>query len=102
MAKEVTTAYAADEFLRARFSEEFGVLIASVKFIGGSFYPSPGTSPETAMLAAIAPETYGNGKLVWVALPELISGRLTLCDGHLLITVFRVAHCLGLLRGLPH
>lgn len=95
--KDVTTRHAADEFLRARFSEEFGMRIASVKFVGGSFYPSPGTSPETAMLAAVAPETHGNGKLAWVALARLVSERLTLRDGHLLVTIFRVAHCLGLM-----
>lgn len=97
--RDVNTLFAADEFLKKRFLEEFDVRMTLAKFIGGSYYPSPGTSPEAVVIAAVSVEAYRqNPKLLWVALPELLAGRHTLRDGHLLITIFRVAHCLGLLK----
>ena len=97
--KDMSTLVATDAFIQKRFFEEFNMRVTLAKFIGGSYYPSPGTSPEAVVIVAVTVEAYKeNPKLIFVALQELIDGRRMLRDGHLLITIFRVAHCLGLLK----
>ena len=92
---------AAREWILARLAAEYGIDAGEVWTLGGSYHPSPGSTPEVVYPWAVEVRaTRGAGRaLHWVALHELVEHRAALRDGHLRIAALRAAHALGVLPG---
>ena len=102
MPLDVTNPDATEEYLRKRMELDFGVTLKRLSQLGGKYFPSAGILPETVLpfIAEVdvlhskqdsAPEA-----LRWVPLQDLLARQHELTDAHLLTSLFRAAHALGL------
>ncbi len=69
---------------------------AAVVRLGASYFASVGLTPERVFVFAADASAAAPGELVYVAIDELLAGRRHLRDGHLLISLFRLAHALAI------
>jgi len=63
--------------------------------LGGSYFPSPGISPEYVLPFIAYIQDFSGSKLKWVSLKEVFNNRHLICDGHLLVSMWRAIHMLS-------
>lgn len=67
--------------------------------LGGHYQPTKGLSPESVYPVLLEIENQeGSSDLRWVDLKDLLEHRSLIKDGHLMISVLRASHALGLLQ----
>ena len=76
---------------------DFDLDSENVYVLGGAYYPSPGTTPERVYPFAASVSTAGKG-LFWIRLQTMIETIRSVRDGHLICSLFRLAHAMGLLK----
>jgi hypothetical protein len=77
---------------------DFGVRVSRLWELGGSYFPTPGVTPETVYPFAVeveASEVLGS-RLHFVNLAQLVKRLDLVQDAHLLIAVCRLAHAVGM------
>lgn len=85
-------------FLVQQLELSFGARVLRMFPLGGKYYPATGASPEVVYPLAVEvdAESVRCASLSFVPLRALWQRRRQLEDGHLLITMWRLAHALGL------
>jgi hypothetical protein len=81
-----------------RMTGDFGVRVSRLWELGGSYFPTPGVTPETVYPFAVeveASEVLGS-RLHFVDLAQLVKRLDLVQDAHLLIAVCRLAHAVGM------
>lgn len=94
---EVSSMPGARSWIRARLGAEYGVECGELWTLGGSYHPSPGSTPEVVFPWAVEVLGVSSGErpLHWFPLDALVARRAELADGHLRIALLRAAHALG-------
>lgn len=84
-------------FVRGRLAEWTKDTPAKCFELGGAYAPSAGLSPELVYPLAVQFDAKDFRRLPWlvVDLDELVKNRRKILDGHLAISVLRLAHALG-------
>ena len=88
--KSVATTREAKSFFIEGLRKNFGAEIDEPVQLGGSYYPTPGVTPESVMLFA-AP-VQNAGRLTWYDAQEIRENVEFIEDGHLLTAFFRLMH----------
>jgi hypothetical protein len=84
------------QLLATCMRRDFDSSVCAAHPLGGSYYPSPGTTPERAHPFAVRVDSAGRD-LRWSPLREMIMAIGSVADGHLLCSLFRFAHATGAL-----
>jgi hypothetical protein len=97
--REITRSSSAHAWVDEQLRALYGVEVAEQWELGGRYYPSSGTTPETVTPLAIAvgAQTAAERALHWAPLLEVVRKLRQFPDGHLRIVALRAAHALGLL-----
>lgn len=97
LSNSVSEKFELEDFLKKAFEREFAVEIKRVWELGGSYFPTPGVTPEVVypMAAEIKAEEANKADLRFFALGDLLENMSKIEDAHLLILLNRLAHALG-------
>lgn len=100
LATTVQTLDAAQAQAGARVEREFGLSLRRSWALGGRYHPSMGVTPEVVYpyLAEVQAVNHGARPLHWVVVEDALEQMGMLRDAHLLVSLFRAAHALGLGR----
>jgi len=98
---EVAQGWQAQDWIRARLSDGYGLTVGRMVELGGLYLPSPGATPERVYPLAV--EVLGERadpptRLHWVPLRDCVTARAGLEDGHLRVVALRAAHALDAWR----
>ncbi len=98
--KDVRNIDGATSWAKKRLLETFEVQIGEPIGLGSDYRVSPGTTPEIVYpyTAEVDLQKSGPGKLHWFRLKDLLKNDDQIHSAHLLTSLFRVAHALGLLE----
>lgn len=93
----------ASAFLIQQLELCFGARVLRMFPLGGKYYPATGASPEVVYPLAVEVDAQSVrcASLSFVPLRALWQRRSQLEDGHLLITMWRLAHALGIFDANP-
>lgn len=90
--KDIVTYYDLEEFMLNH--NIFGTRVKSFSKLGEKFFPSVGVTPEQ-VYPYVVTLAEPNASLKWVSLRELYHNMNRLRDGHLLISIVRLAHAIN-------
>lgn len=87
----------AERFARQRLLVEFGVATDDLVPLGGTYFPTPGLTPESVHPFVAPARSCGpDSSLLWIRVAELAQHATALRDTHLRVAVLRLAHALSL------
>ena len=97
--RRITNLVEADAQLTYNLLADFGARALRSWPLGGKYYPATGATPEVVYPLAVEvdAESIKDSALQFVPLRELVARRALIEDGHLLVTLFRLAHALGVI-----
>jgi hypothetical protein len=97
-AETISHKFDIEPFLIEKFAKDFGVVINKTWELGGTFFTSAGITPEVVYPIAveIKAENLGETDLKFFNLKTLIAKIEKIQDAHLLISLNRLAHSLGI------
>jgi hypothetical protein len=81
-----------------RMNSDFGVRVSRLWELGGSYFPTPGITPETVypFVAEVEASDVLGSRLHFVNVSQLVNKLDLVQDAHLLIAICRFAHAVGL------
>jgi ubiquinone/menaquinone biosynthesis C-methylase UbiE len=96
--KTVSHKFEIEPFLREKFPQDFRVSVNKITELGGSFFTSAGITPEVVYPAAVElnAESLAQTDLQFFKIDDLLEYSDEIQDAHLLISVNRLAHALGI------
>ncbi len=96
--KTISRKFEIEPFLREKFPQDFQVSVDKVTELGGSFFTSAGITPEVVYPAAVElnAESLTQTDLQFFRINDLLDRLDEIQDAHLLISVNRLAHALGI------
>ena len=96
---EITHKFDLGNFLRERFPKDFFVSVNRSWELGGTYFPTPGVTPEIVYPLAVEVNTgsFEETDLIFLKINDLLGELEKICDAHLLILANRLGHALGFL-----
>ena len=95
--RSVSNQTALHSFLANAMQRDFGISILDTWELGGSYFCSPGVTPEVVypFVVEVDARTIGSSSLTFVRLDDLRRNLGIVRDPHLLISAYRLIHALG-------
>lgn len=89
-----------DPFVNDAMKKDFNLTINFSRELGGAYFASPGITPELVypMAVEIKADVVAASSLKWISLKNLIDKIDGISDAHTIISAYRLAHALGLLK----